>query len=45
MSAARISIGTVESESWNAWALPWKVVLMVAGMFNWVLARSIASVA
>src|SRR3981081_3954278 len=45
MSAARISIGTVESESWNAWALPWNVLLREAGIFNWLLARSIASVA
>ena len=35
----------MESESWKACALPWKVVVMVAGRLSSVAARLMASVA
>ena len=32
MSAAAISAGSLDSEDWNAWALPWKVPITEGGM-------------
>ena len=32
ISAVKISIGSEDSESWNAAAVPWKLPWMVAGM-------------
>ena len=43
--AATINSGTVVSESWNACALPWKLVITLAGSFSSFWARWIASVA
>ena len=45
MSAATISIGTVNSKSWNACALPWNVEVMVWGSFISASARATACVA
>src|SRR6185437_12600100 len=45
MRAAAISAGSLDSEDWNAWALPWKVPFTDGGMPISVAAFVMASTA